>query len=190
MEYVDLKGFEDKYKISVDYPYEIINKETNKVLSENSKNKAGYNVVYLNKKQYLKHKLIAEQFIDNPNNYQYVEHINDIKNDNRIDNLIWISCRDKCMNKTSYQGKKINFVKYDDMNEDDMIYVNNYGRHDFENYYYNKQTNKFYYDTCKKYKELNISINEDGSECVNMKERRGRRISIVINKFKKIYNIN
>ena len=188
MEFVDLKGYEDKYEISTDYPYNIRNKKTNKILSESIKTD-GLVIVYLNNKECRKHRIIAEQFIDNPNDYPDVDHINDIKTDNRIDNLIWISCRDKCMNKTSYQGKKINFVKYDDMNEDDMIYIDYYGRHDFENYYYNIQTNKFYYDTCKKYKELNVYINGDGSECVNMNERRGRRVSIVINKFKKLYNL-
>ena len=189
MEYVDLKGYEDKYEISTDYPYNIRNKKTNKILSESIKTD-GLVIVYLNNKECRKHRIIAEQFIDNPNDYPDVDHINDIKTDNRIDNLIWISHRDKCMNKTAYKGKKINFFKYDDINEDYNIIVDYYGRHDFEGYYYNTQINKFLYDTGKKYKELNIYINEDGSEYVNMKERRGRNVKIVINKFKKLYNIN
>ena len=32
--FVDLKDFEDKYEISTEYPYEIRNKETKKIVSE------------------------------------------------------------------------------------------------------------------------------------------------------------
>jgi len=35
------------------------------------------------------HRLIAKHHIDNPNNYPIVRHLNDIKTDNRIENLAW-----------------------------------------------------------------------------------------------------
>lgn len=37
----------------------------------------------------LHHRLVASIFIDNKNNYKEVNHINGIKDDNRIDNLEW-----------------------------------------------------------------------------------------------------
>lgn len=55
----------------------------------------GYYRVSLTKhnkrKKTMVHRLIAEHFIPNPNNYDKVDHINGIKTDNRIENLRWCS---------------------------------------------------------------------------------------------------
>ncbi len=53
----------------------------------------GYLRVYVSNdkisKTVLIHRLIAEVFIPNPNNYKIVDHINEIKTDNRVENLRW-----------------------------------------------------------------------------------------------------
>ena len=56
----------------------------------------GYEVVTINGKTKYVHRLLAEEYIPNPNNYKTVNHINGDKRDNRIENLEWVSRRKNC----------------------------------------------------------------------------------------------
>lgn len=49
----------------------------------------GYEFVYSGRKKFFVHRLVAKTYIPNPHGYPQVNHINGVKNDNRISNLEW-----------------------------------------------------------------------------------------------------
>lgn len=100
-EWIDVNGFEGLYQLNKNGDIKSVKHD---VIRSNGKNyhvrerllkiyinKQGYKYVILSKngKDYVKkiHRLIAEHFIPNPNNYPCINHKNEIKTDNSIDNL-------------------------------------------------------------------------------------------------------
>ena len=97
----DIEGYEGKYQVS--------NKGRVKALAWKGTGKGniqkehilhqadlrGYKRVGLSKngvsKTYQVHRLVANAFIPNPNNYPVIDHINTIRDDNRVENLRWVT---------------------------------------------------------------------------------------------------
>lgn len=85
-----VKGFEGLYSVTKDGKvYSLIK---NRFLKQH-KNEKGYLYVNLKKegKPYKKrvNRIVAESYIPNPNNYAQVNHINYVRDDNRVENLEW-----------------------------------------------------------------------------------------------------
>jgi hypothetical protein len=111
-EYKIIKNFEN---YSVSNLGNVKNNKTNRILKQDNNNK-GYKFVKFNGKNKRIHRLVAEAFIPNPENKQCVDHINNIINDNRIENLRWATFQENrfnsSMNKNNTSGfKGINWEK-------------------------------------------------------------------------------
>lgn len=95
----DISGYEGKYQVSnlghvKSLNYNGTGKE--KIL-QSTDNGYGYYRIHLFKngkvKSYYLHRLVAQAFIKNPENLPEVNHINQNKKDNRVDNLEWVSSK-------------------------------------------------------------------------------------------------
>ena len=96
-EWKDIEGYEGLYQISNEG--EIRNVRNNKNLKI-FKTKYGYFHVILSKngktKQHIVHRIVADAFIPNPKNYPCVNHKNECKDDNSVENLEWCDWKYNC----------------------------------------------------------------------------------------------
>lgn len=98
----DIKGYEGFYQISNLGNVKSLKRKVysgrkrtrwqyEKILSNNKTNGKGYKIVSLNKDSKSKnkyiHRLVAETFLENPNNYKYINHKDENKSNNNVDNL-------------------------------------------------------------------------------------------------------
>jgi hypothetical protein len=96
-EWQELKSQGEDYEININFPYNIRNRHTNKILKEKVVNcRIGlgedankYYCVDLGGTKVLKHNIVAEQFLENPDDKLHVNHISSDSLNNHISNLIW-----------------------------------------------------------------------------------------------------
>lgn len=117
----DIEGYEGKYQVSNEGRVKALAWKGNGIgCSQNEhilrqNDLRGYKRVGLSKegvvKWYSVHRLVAKAFIPNPNNYPVIDHINTIRDDNRVENLRWTTPKENNQNpltKAKHIGKLIN----------------------------------------------------------------------------------
>ena len=171
------------YEILNEAPFTVRRISNHKVVKTRMDEK-GYIRLYLNQRSHMLHRVIAEQFIPNPLNLPQIDHINHIKDDNRIENLRWCTNKDNTNNRKTYAGRELIYV--DEINEN-AIEVEYYGEHRFENYYF--YDNFFYLYNGIQYKRI-ITLTDPYGLCyADLVDVDNKKVHVRFNKFKKLYNI-
>lgn len=93
-EWKDIVGYEGLYQVSSFG--KVYSNYTHKNLSQGT-HKDGYKFVTLRKnckqKCMLVHRLVAEAFIPNPNNFPFINHKDETPSNNNVNNLEWCTCQ-------------------------------------------------------------------------------------------------
>ncbi len=118
-EWIDIKGFEGKYQISSNGRVRSLDRITVDSIGRSRLYKGQIMKPFVNGSGYLQlnlslngikynpflHKLIAEHFISNPNNYPEVNHINHNKLDCSIENLEWCTRKENMIKASEFYRK-------------------------------------------------------------------------------------
>ena len=169
------------YEIYTEFPHQIRRKSNKRIIKESVNNKTGYVYCYLNCNKYRKHRIIAEQFIENddPDNKTEVDHINQIETDNRIENLHWVTRSENSKNRRPYKKQKVQYV---DELPDDFIEFILYNGREFEGYSYSPSENKFYFDNGVRIRVINLN-NNNGYERFLARDITGVYRNITVQKW-------
>ena len=153
-EFVELLA-DHNYEISTTYPFIIRRKDNGFIPKEYIDCRDGYVQVALNRKPYKKHRLIAEQFIPNPDNLPQIDHINRIRTDYHIENLRWVNARTNQLNKSSHLGIEYEYV---DRLPIDVTPIIMYKGWEFEGYFIDHERN-VWFDNGEQYRKLHVHNN-------------------------------
>lgn len=102
----DIPGYEGSYQVSNmgrikslerDIRVGSVTRHQPEIIMKLIVNNHGYQAIVLKRKIHLIHRLVAKVFIPNPQNLPEVDHIDNNKFNNTVDNLRWISRSENCL---------------------------------------------------------------------------------------------
>jgi hypothetical protein len=93
---------------------QIWSKVTKKILQQHINSGLGYYRTCINGKQISIHRLVAEEFIENPNKYDVINHKNGDKKDNKVSNLEWCTVLENNLHSINVLGNKYNGRVYEE----------------------------------------------------------------------------
>ncbi|AGW43710.1 putative HNH endonuclease [Lactobacillus phage phiLdb] len=120
----DIFGYGGTYQVSNMGRVRSCKRKTWKILRA-VKLKNGYEAVnlYSGKRQmFYVHRLVAQAFIPNPNEYRYVNHKNEVKTDNRASNLEWCTAFYNNHYSDIYKSTRTHVTQY----SKDMVKIRSY----------------------------------------------------------------
>ncbi|KAK8840747.1 hypothetical protein M9Y10_030524 [Tritrichomonas musculus] len=174
----------DNYEILNQYPFTIRKRDTHKVINDNTSN-FGYIVCFIDNRNLFKHRLIALQFIPNPDNLPQVDHINHDRSDYHLSNLRWVSGSTNQKNKSSNKGVQFEYI--DSLPTDAFeieFYDTKFGRREIKDFYYSAIEDRFYYDNEANYRVLIPHRNPHGCLIVCVRDVDNKPVALVIHRFK------
>ena len=175
---------DNDYEIARDhYPYIIRKRSNHRVVKESDRGN-GYRRVKLNGKDYLVHRIVALQWIDNDDieNKTVVDHKNHDRSDNRLENLRWCTTKDNNINISSYGDNKF---EYREELGDNAFEVTSYNHHTFDSLYFDPEANCFYIYTGAAYREVHYYTTQSGALYIKFNDVNNVQATITLNKFKK-----
>ena len=183
------------------YPNLIREKKTKKVVSETIHSSGYIQVGLKSDKSKLKQQIIAGQFVNNPKpkEYNVVDHIDNNRWNNGIDNLFWTSQEINKENNGSFKGIPAQFKQLKDISFDDpfIIDVDTYTTkdgitHQFDRYWYDVENDYFIKETehdKKPFRQINWHKDKkSGRVTISLANDKGVHVTITKKLFYKQYN--